>query len=146
MVKRASRAATIRSQASTREKPVPAAAPSTAAMMGLGNRRMLRASSLSTPMRSTMAARGLSWYSRRLARLPPLQKCSPAPVSTAARTAGSVAARRNAAVAPRLMSGIRAFPCAGLSMVSSITPSRDCTSSFADIVASLFYAMRPAPT
>ena len=96
--KYADSAATTRSQASARESPIPAAGPLTAAMTGLGIRRMPVISGWYRSVRiwytSTVPSPPCSAASFRSA---PLEKARPAPVTRTARTPGSSVTSRIAA-------------------------------------------------
>jgi hypothetical protein len=124
--KYADSAATTRSQASARERPIPAAGPFTAARTGLGIRRMPVISgwyrSVSTRYTSIGSRSARSVTSLRSA---PLEKARPAPVTTTARTSGSSVTSRIAARRSRENWSLHAFIRSGrLSSIFAPGPRR----------------------
>jgi hypothetical protein len=112
-------AATMKSQASASEKPAPAAAPSTAAITGLGKLRIASIQPCRPSMLCACTSRGLLRLASRRCRLPPAQKVLPAPVMTTLRTSGAVGGVQRLD-AGRVDSGPSALRWSGLLMVSTM--------------------------
>ena len=126
-------AATIKSQASTREKPAPAAGPSTAAITGLGQSRRASTHACNLPTESAATERSLFRFSSRRFRLPPAQNVSPAPVNTTARMSGSRSAVSSASIPAAYISGCSALRAPGLESVRMSVASRRVASNSADM-------------
>src|SRR5918993_2767285 len=115
----ASVAATTRSQARASSVPPPRAKPRTAATVGSGQRR-----TAANPRRNASRCTNQPWSSKpaRCLRSAPTQKArSPAPVSTTARTPGSVASGSTASASATASSVEIAFSASGRSRVTVAT-------------------------
>jgi hypothetical protein len=111
-------AITVRSQAIAKELPMPAAAPFTALMKGLGASLI----AISTGLYSSSICCCTSGGTPS-ARSAPALKPRPSPVSTTTRTAASSLAQRTAASSSRRIWPLKAFITAGRFSVISATPS-----------------------
>ena len=96
MTKTASSAATRKSHARASEKPAPAAAPSTAAMTGLGKVRIASIQPCSASTDSAATSGDLCRVASRRCSCPPAQKVLPSPVITTLRTSGAFSATDSA--------------------------------------------------
>src|SRR6266849_457927 len=124
--KRASSAATAKSQAATSPRPPASAEPFTHATTGLPSRAR-SASRAAYPRRASWAASAPA-PPTTVPRSAPAQKaCAPAPVRQTTRAAGSESARASAWRSPAIISGVRAFRCAGRCSVSQRAAPR-CSS------------------
>ena len=126
-----------KSQASASDNPAPAAAPSIAAMVGLGiscSRRLTSIRSRKTLICSSsvpvlLRASFIAFTS------PPAQNAPPAPVRMTARTSGSSAARDNCSFISRSIARVKAFLRSGrLRVITRVAPWRCvCKKSFIEV-------------
>ena len=113
----ASRAATIRSQASATSSPPATAKPSIAAMSGL------RAARWTMPAKPRSPTHGRSPVTKAL-RSMPAQKPAPAPVMTPTARSPSASSSSSAAATPSASARLTALRASGRLSVMSSTPSR----------------------
>ena len=121
VTKRAPSAARRRSAASAREKPAPAAAPFTTAMVGLGISASRREVSSKRRSWAALASGSRASPAPMPRRSPPEQKARPAPVSTTQRTASSSAASRTRPSSASSSSPLMALSASGRFSVTVAT-------------------------
>ena len=123
--KNADSAATTRSQASARDRPIPAAGPLTAATTGLGIRRMPVISGWYRSVRivytSGEPSPAPAWSADSF-RSAPLEKARPAPVMSTARTPGSPVTTRIASFRSAANCAFQAFSRSGR-LSSTLAPA-----------------------
>jgi hypothetical protein len=130
IMKRASSAATTRSQASTIENAPPAAAPSTAAMTGFGHARSASMKALKRSSICICTAGSARRRSARAAMSPPALKVAPSPCSTIARTSALDSATVSASTPAAKNCSDSVFGRPGsLSVSTSVVPRRSVLSS-----------------